>query len=128
MFKKIKGRHIHNLDPISILNCAFDFAIDFLHMVFINWSSTYNRKGFKSRMVNNITYRNEYKLVYNIRQPTGMNIYPSSGSSGNSCAPALLAGGAPGQLRHRCCRCCQYCGILFIAVVCLMLYIIIYSI
>ena len=30
-----------------------------------------------------------------------------------------------GQLGHLCRRCCRYCGILFIAVICLMLYIIV---
>ena len=33
-----------------------------------------------------------------------------------------------GRLGRRCCRCCRYYGILFIAVVCILLYIIFYSI
>ena len=46
-------------------------------------------------------------------------------------ASAAAAAHQPGRLAarragHRCCRCCLYCGVLFKAVVCLMLPIILY--
>ena len=56
----------------------------------------------------------------------------SSDSGGVLAWPAARRAGPgcrrPGKLGHRCRRRCRYCGILFIAVICHMLYIILYLI